>query len=60
MRHNSDGTVTFEVDDFVGDMLTGKERFGVVIEVVGENLIVSADGSRKGTWEVPESSVFPG
>lgn len=60
VRHNDDGSVTFEVGDFVGDTLTGSERYGEVVEVNGDYLIVSADGSRNGTWEVPEKSVFPG
>ncbi|MDP3978379.1 MAG: hypothetical protein Q8P85_10365 [Pseudomonas sp.] len=58
MQHNEDGSVTFEEGDYVGDNTTGEERFGEVVRVEGEVLVVS-DGKSE-TWEVLENSVYPG
>lgn len=59
MKHNEDGSVTFEVGDQVGDTTTGAERFGQVKAVNGDVLIVESNQSASVTWEVEEKFCFP-
>jgi len=60
MQYHEDGSVTFETGDYVGDSVTGIERFGEVIKSDGEYLLVSSDGGEKNVWEVLEADVYPG
>lgn len=59
MKHNEDGSVTFEIGDQVGDTTTGSERFGQVKALKGDLLVVESNQSAGVTWEVEEKLCFP-
>lgn len=61
MIHHDGGGITFEVGDYVGDITTGEERFGEIIEVIdSEKVLVSPDGKAESAWIVLESACYPG
>ncbi|KRP74815.1 hypothetical protein TX23_01075 [Pseudomonas paralactis] len=59
MKHNENGSVTFEIGDQVGDTTTGSERFGQVKALKGDLLVVESNQSAGVTWEVEEKLCFP-